>query len=460
MVEDTDYPARDYGGLVREARDAASVGAAPCYRLVRLIGGIAAVVVAVAVVWVLFVPAADWLARLDIGSARGPLLRAARVAARGQLLMLGAGLFAAGALLRAARDARMLKRAEKRQVIHRYTTAIAQLGSDELDVRIGSIYALERVARDSARHHPTVVEVLTAFVREYSHKALRPPDPGGGEQERSVRPDVQAALTVVGRRKQKRDITPVDLTRADLHAADLHAADLTRARLTGARLSCARLTSADLHAADLHAADLHAADLTRARLTRADLHGADLHAADLAHADLAHADLAYADLTGADLTGARLTGARLLCARLLYARLTRADLSAADLTRADLIGADLTCAIATGADLTRADLTRADLTLARLLWADLTRAELADARWPAHAAVPEGWRLDTGTGRLAAGTGRYARRRAHERGHHGVLLVAAELPLRSAVAALTPDRGDEDTVSLRTYINNLFKHRR
>ena len=81
-------------------------------------------------------------------------------------------------------------------------------------MRIGSIYALERVARDSARHHLTVMEVLTAFIREYSHKPLRPPGPGGGKQERSARPDVQAALTVVGRRKRKRDITPVDLTRA------------------------------------------------------------------------------------------------------------------------------------------------------------------------------------------------------------------------------------------------------
>ena len=106
-------------------------------------------------------------------------------------------------------------------------------------MRIGSIYALERVARDSARHHLTVMEVLTAFIREYSHKPLRPPGPGGGKQERSARPDVQAALTVVGRRKRKRDITPVDLTRADLHAADLHAADLTCAPHRRAPFLCA-----------------------------------------------------------------------------------------------------------------------------------------------------------------------------------------------------------------------------
>ena len=88
----------------------------------------------------------------------------------------------------------------------RYTKAIEQLGSDKLDVRIGGIYALERVARDSARDHPTVMEVLAAFIREHSHEQWPPSDPGGQEQARSTRPDVQAAVTVVGRRDAKRDI--------------------------------------------------------------------------------------------------------------------------------------------------------------------------------------------------------------------------------------------------------------
>ena len=60
----------------------------------------------------------------------------------------------------------------------RYTKAIEQLGSDKLDVRIGGIYALERIARDSARDHPTVMEVLTAFIREHSREQWPPPDPG------------------------------------------------------------------------------------------------------------------------------------------------------------------------------------------------------------------------------------------------------------------------------------------
>jgi len=55
-------------------------------------------------------------------------------------------------------------------VTDRYTKAIEQLGSDKRDVRIGGIYALERVARDSPRDHPTVIEVLAAFIREHSRE--------------------------------------------------------------------------------------------------------------------------------------------------------------------------------------------------------------------------------------------------------------------------------------------------
>ena len=127
-----------------------------------LAGGIAAVVLAAAVAWVLFVPAADWLARHDAGSATGPLLQAARDAAQGRLLTFGAGLFAAWALIFTVRNATLSRRAfeltEQGQVTDRYTKAVEQLGSDKLDVRIGGIYALERVARDSARDHPTVME--------------------------------------------------------------------------------------------------------------------------------------------------------------------------------------------------------------------------------------------------------------------------------------------------------------
>ncbi len=58
---------------------------------IRWLAGIAAVVLAAAIVWALFVPLADWLAHHDVGSSKDSLATA-RDAARGRLLTLGADL--------------------------------------------------------------------------------------------------------------------------------------------------------------------------------------------------------------------------------------------------------------------------------------------------------------------------------------------------------------------------------
>ena len=378
----------------------------------------------------------DVIARHDIGNGTGPLqvvrVQQARDAARGRLLTLGAGVFAAGALLFTGRNYRVarqtleiteqgqrrtLELTEQGQVTDRYTRAIEQLGSEKLDVRIGGIYALERVARDSAKDHPTVMEVVSAFVREHSHEQWPPSDRGGREQARSTRPDVQAAVTVVGRRIAKSDIQGIDLGGADLRRANLTGANLTganltdadfrRANLTGANLTGANLFFTDLGRANLFGADLTDADLDHADLTRANLTDARLPGADLDGANLTDADLTRANLTGADLTGARLTRADLVLADFTNAHLTGARLRGADLRGADLRGADLIAADLRGAGLRGADLRGADLgissTAARR--ADLTDADLTAARWPRDAAAPAGWKLDTSSGRLeAAGT--------------------------------------------------------
>src|SRR5712691_8827678 len=58
------------------------------------------------------------------------------------------------------------------QITNRFTQAIGQLGAElkdgrpNLEVRLGGIYALERIARDSPRDHWTIMEILTAYVRQ------------------------------------------------------------------------------------------------------------------------------------------------------------------------------------------------------------------------------------------------------------------------------------------------------
>ncbi len=156
------------------------------------------------------------------------------------------------------------------QITDLYSRAIDQLGSEQLHVRIGGIYALERVARDSEQDHPLVMEVLTAFIREYSREQWPKTGPG-----RWTRPDIQAAVTVVGHRDVKRDTQRIDLYSAilidaELNGANLRGATLRGANLTGAFLYDTILVDTDLRDVTHDGAHLHRDDLTRP----ADLTGA------------------------------------------------------------------------------------------------------------------------------------------------------------------------------------------
>jgi len=85
-----------------------------------------------------------------------------------------AGLAALGSLALASRTYRLTQQG---QLTDRYTKAIEQLGSDKPDVRLGGIYALERIAKDSAYDRATIAEVLTAFIRGRAPLATHPSRP-------------------------------------------------------------------------------------------------------------------------------------------------------------------------------------------------------------------------------------------------------------------------------------------
>ena len=158
-----------------------------------------------------------------------------------------------------------LRIAEQGQITDRYNAAITNLGSSSVDVRLGGIYALQRIMQDSPRDQPTVVAVLCAFVRDHANTAPgKPPHIPATPRTSSIpsQPsiDVQAALTVVGFRNIAYDgsTTVIDLSRAQL----------TGANLTGADLNGANLNGADLNDADLNGAHLEA-DLSGAHLVGA-----------------------------------------------------------------------------------------------------------------------------------------------------------------------------------------------
>jgi hypothetical protein len=191
----------------------------------------------------------------------------------------------------------------------RYAKAIEQLGSAALDIRIGGIYALERVAQESPGDHPAVMEVLAAFIRQHSREQWPPPGQGRTREPHQTRPDVQAALTVIGRRDHGRDRDRIDLTNAAITWANLRHARLSQARLVGTDLDHSNLTSADLSSADLYRANLTLASFERANLTAVRLHYATLFGTGFEHANLTNVDFSNTDPTSVRLVGADLTNA-------------------------------------------------------------------------------------------------------------------------------------------------------
>jgi hypothetical protein len=176
---------------------------------------------------------------------------------------------------------------EQAQYADRYTRAVAQLGDPALEVRLGGIYALERLAKDSHRDQPTVVNVLAAYARNhlpFANAARLQVDNSvshGGDVP-LIGSDVAASIDALERRDRAYD--------------DGSTASLARACLPGSFILSGR---------DLHGFNFAFANLDHANLTNTNLSGDTLVGADLVGAELAGANLDEADVGGAYMQGAK-----------------------------------------------------------------------------------------------------------------------------------------------------------
>jgi uncharacterized protein YjbI with pentapeptide repeats len=234
---------------------------------------------------------------------------------------------------------------EEGKITDRFSKAVELLGSEKLEIRLGGIYALERIGRDSQKDHWTVIEVLTAFVRENAKPApaltrgqiVDREDTFDDKELEKPREDIQAIMTVIGRRKW---ITK-EVQRLNMQGVNLTKCDLRSANLQGVILNEANLTQADLSHANLRRAHLKNAFLIKTRLYYADLRDSDLTGAKLGYAALSNANLNKARLVETSFVGAHLTEASLRGAQLFKVDLSNAFLSKADLTGAELYETDL-----------------------------------------------------------------------------------------------------------------------
>ncbi|MEP0924903.1 pentapeptide repeat-containing protein [Leptolyngbya sp. ST-U4] len=214
--------------------------------------------------------------------------------------------------------------ANAKQVTERFSKAIDQLGNeDQIQVRLGGVYSLERIAKDSPEDCWTIVEVLSSFIREYAAKRkderfsleVKATDNQTLKKQEPIRlpTDIQTAFTVMDRIYKERTSD----RRIDLQGIDFSNTDLVGVNFTGANLIDAKFCGADLNVAQFNRALLIKADFRAANVEIAFFKDADLTGADFRSAIMDGAQLQGADLEGAQLQGAQLQGADLENAKCL-----------------------------------------------------------------------------------------------------------------------------------------------
>jgi uncharacterized protein YjbI with pentapeptide repeats len=202
------------------------------------------------------------------------------------------------------------------QITSEYTQAVTQLGSSSQDVRLGGIYALERLAHESPTNQPAIIEMLSAYVRSHTLRAFDPSCvPPSGSPLPPLPSDLAATITVLARRDRTHD----ENTQPDFSSScliydftgvglDWRGANLSQVKLTGANLPPIRLDGADLQGVNLDGAYAFAVSLTKAILYDVSCVGASLLASDFTGALVEGATFKNADLTETNFTDANLGG--------------------------------------------------------------------------------------------------------------------------------------------------------
>lgn len=308
--------------------------------------------------------------------------------AKDALLAIGAAVGAPFLLWRTSIASRQAHTALESHNVELFTKAVELLGSDKdgfdqhgtlikvpnLELRMGGILALDRMAQDSPKDYWRVISVLASYVRNNS-KANRDrlSDTLVGGLQNSSYPerqnfllreklpsaDIQLAIDVIGKRpkwglrQERKNKFRVDLSNcnlrgikfsrnyddyygpsrtnfswcdfsgSELDASELSAVDLSNCILNGARLVGAYLTHAHLKNVEVSDADLRMANFT----------GANLFRANFSECDARDAVFSESDLRRASFVGCNLMRADIQCAKMERTGFLGNDLTASDLRR-------------------------------------------------------------------------------------------------------------------------------
>ena len=257
----------------------------------------------------------SWLFWDDLHCTKDSLITTIRNLA----LVIGGPIAIVLAVWRSIVAARQATTAQGSLLNERYQKGAEMLGGDFLAVRLGGIYALQRLAQERDEYHVPIIRLFCAFV--CNPTKIKDDEStttnGGDDRSRPSRPDIVAIMEAIATREVER----ATLEQGDGYFLDFRNANLTGldlSRIGNVNLSWSRLTGANLshiwlpHKTNFSwVREAYGANFSQARLNRVNFESCNFWGTDFSDSLLVGANLQYADLRKANLVNATLATADL-----------------------------------------------------------------------------------------------------------------------------------------------------
>jgi hypothetical protein len=194
------------------------------------------------------------------------------------------------------------------ETLDQYIKAVDQLKDENIAVRLGGIYSLEKIMNSKDKevqgYHNTIIELLCAYVREkrpfdeekYSEdlKLYNKTEENSNNLKKydvELETDLQAIITVLGRRNIIENEIGIDLSSTNLFNASLF-----KANLIDSNLRSVYLKSADLRESNLVNAYLWKGKLNSTLMDDCNLACAFLEDVDFENANIVNVNFNYSNL--------------------------------------------------------------------------------------------------------------------------------------------------------------------
>jgi uncharacterized protein YjbI with pentapeptide repeats len=193
------------------------------------------------------------------------------------------------------------------KAVHFGDWTIYRQNKANLEVRVGAIYALERISKDSPQDHIQIMEILCAYIRNN-------PSPIGAK----TYPDVATALEVIGRRSS----ASIEIERLKDYRLNL-----AKCFFRGLELSGLNLNRADLRETVWTGCNFNEIRLDDTSLLNAELHECLIQGSSFKTADMSGFKLSQSTLEENIFDRTRLAGAQFLDCRLFKNSFVKADIT-------------------------------------------------------------------------------------------------------------------------------------